>query len=84
MSKPAPFKRPSIDMNRSGRTWQHVKAAQLVKDDVVAERGLVLWAWPFHDDSAGVHEIHVKFFNGDLDSYDTDEIVYAFVRQVEL
>lgn len=83
MSKPAPFKRPSIDMNRAGRTWQHVKAEQLTKGDVVADRGLVLWAWPFHEDSAGIHEIHVQFFNGDLDNYDTDEIVYAFVRKVE-
>lgn len=82
MSKPAPFKRPSIDMNRSGRTWQHVKAAQLRQGDVVQDRGLISMA-THPEDYDGLDTI-IEFVNGDIEWFEPDEVVYAFVRQVEL
>lgn len=84
MSKPAPFKRPSIDMNRSGRTWQCVKANQLTKDDVVADRGLVSTVHKFHNVQTSVDCIDVYYINGEIDTFCVHDTVYAFVRKVEL
>ena len=78
--KPPPFKRASIDMNRAGRTWQHVKAKHLEKDDVVSERGLitnVVFA-------KRAQQVEVSYFNGNTDFLEPDELIFAFTREVKL
>lgn len=38
---PLPFKRPSIDLDRSLRQWAHVRADQIGVGDIIAEFGRV-------------------------------------------
>lgn len=79
-------------MDRHGRSWRFIEAQYLEPGDVVKDRGLVSTVWPYADswvdlktgDTKEVKEVHVVFVNGELDNYDTDELVFAFVRKVEV
>jgi hypothetical protein len=80
MTKPPPFKRPSVDMDRTGRTWQNVKAKQLTAGDVVADRGLI-------DEThfyGRAQQVEVTYKNGETDILEPDEKLFAFVRKVEI
>lgn len=80
MSKPAPFKRPSINMNRSGRTWQRVKAIHLRQGDVVQDKGLISTITQ-PEDYDGPETI-VHYVNGNIEWLEPDDRVFAFVRKV--
>lgn len=41
VSKPAPFRRPAVDITRVGREWREVEVATLVPGDIVALLGTV-------------------------------------------
>lgn len=40
-SKPAPFKRPMIEIGKHGRSWKTVEACSIKPGDIVADVGLV-------------------------------------------
>lgn len=88
MSKPAPFKRPSIDLGRHGRSWKLVEAKTLQVQDIIRDRGVVTSVDTYEDavlnlsngESYRIEEVHVHYISGQTDSFDTDELVYAFVR----
>lgn len=76
MSKPPPFKRPSVQLGKHGRVWTHVPATKLIKGDLVASRGLISWT-----QLDGGNYLCVGFVNGDEINYKLDELVLAFVRK---
>lgn len=79
MTKPAPFKRPSISLGSHGRIWQQVRARHLVSGDVVSERGLVDQV-VFH---GRAQQVEVSYLSREVDILEPDEQVFAFARKVE-
>jgi hypothetical protein len=79
--KPAPFQRPGVDLDRHGRKWDTVLAKDLQDGDVIKDRGLVKTVWPFTDPDYEVDEIHVVLFNDEVDNYEPDQEIEAFVKR---
>jgi len=77
MSKPPPFKRPSVSLGNHGRSWKLVKARHLASGDIVSERGLVDQTI-FH---GRVQQVEVSYLNRETDIFEPDEEVFAFVRK---
>lgn len=80
MGKPAPFKRPSIDLGRHGRSWRTADAGSLVRGDIVKDRGLVASTHKFHNTETSVDCIDVYYVNDEIDTFCIFDTVCAFVR----
>lgn len=63
--KPAPFKRPSIDIGKHGREWKEVMVCDLEIGDIVAGKGLVVDVRYV----PGSADVELTFSNGEVEQY---------------
>lgn len=73
---PTPFKRPSINLEDTGRTWEHVPAFFIRTGDIVADLGLV--GEVMH--VGGIfNAVVLRNRFGDSKRFESAEKVFAFV-----
>jgi hypothetical protein len=73
---PAPFKRPSINLEDTGRSWQHLPAFYVQAGDIVADLGLV--GEVMHAGGILNYVVITNRF-GDSKRFEPHEQVFAFV-----
>lgn len=75
-TKPRPFERPSIDLDRVSRAWRNVPVADLEAEDIVAEFGKLKAVGMLPDDTTEIINIlgERRVF---MDSYE----LFAFTRK---
>lgn len=69
---PKPFKRPSIELNSSGRQWTDAPVHSLSEGDNLLGMGVI------QDIDADLFEYRLTFINGRDGAYEPDTIVRAF------
>lgn len=75
-SKPKPFQRPAVDLDKPIRKWQEVRVSQLALEDIVPDLGL-LTDIKMVSTSRG-EGLRFTGAGGKEKTFTTDEIVFAF------
>lgn len=77
-SKPKPFERPGVNLDRVTKTWQHVQPDKLSEGDIVTAKGEVI--------SIELHNKnwYIQFFSGEVaviaDQGENTQTFYAFTE----
>lgn len=85
-SKPAPFKRPTIDVGRHGRAWVDVKADKIHIGDIIADFGLVANVTHIaYNYNTSNYENTVELTNiaGTVKEFLSDDVLKAFILFTE-